>query len=105
MLFFFLTHLKFENFPSLKRLETNHSEDPFGDFDVSEKLQLLRVLCEHLLYCAKFEFIKEKIEKSVETSRASILDHKEHLAKLMKVSHEDFIKYRRRILNEAAKST
>ena len=46
----------------MKKLEKNHSAEPFGDLNMLDKLDLLKVLCDELLMSDEFSSAIKRIE-------------------------------------------
>lgn len=93
--------LKLEHFPILKELESNYSEEPFGELSTKSKILLLQTLCESLLFTKKFEEYKISLEDNLEKIKAKAKQNEASLAHAMKIDEAEFIKNRAKFLKEA----
>jgi hypothetical protein len=85
-------------------MELNHSDEPFGTFDAQSMLDLLKTFCEQFILFPAYESLKEKIDKSIDTSKNSILDAENHLVKLLKIERDEFTKNKSKYLKQAKSS-
>lgn len=65
---------KLEQFPILKKLDTDLKCEPFGNLEPHEKLELLQLLCDHLLVTQEYQDFVESLETNIQKLKTSI-DH------------------------------
>jgi hypothetical protein len=95
---------KFDYFGVMKKLEINHSNEPFGDLTVGDKLDVLKIFCDQLFLSDTFRQSLKSREEELANLKTLLNDQEEALALKLEITVQELRNNKDKYFNEILES-
>ena len=95
---------KLDYFGVMKKLEINHSNEPFGDLNVGDKLDVLKIFCDQLFLSNTFRQSIKNREEELANLKTLVNDQEEALALKLEITVQELRNNKDKYFNEILES-
>lgn len=86
-------------------METNCVSEPFGEFEIGDKIQLLRAFCDQLLLTNELAYHREEVESKCNKIKEVISDKRDELCRKLDITTVEFNHKKQQYYKQIEEST